>query len=255
MMSQPIVFSLMVFACAFGGALLGMAYRKRLPPDHLCSDSRDTIKLGVGLIATMAALVLGLLTATAKGSFDMADKSIRETAMQVIALDRTLAEFGPPAAGIRQFTQQLLANRVAVIWPEHGQSGIRAIAGEKNLAADQLARQVRVLVPENDEQRWLQSRANTITGQIMESRWLLLASLRHAVALPFLVALVLWLGITFASFGLLAPRNGTVVGIIFLCAVSVSSAVFLILELDGPFDGVVRVSSQPLVFALEQINK
>jgi hypothetical protein len=71
----------------------------------------------------------------------------------------------------------------------------------------------------------------------------------------FLVVLLFWLAITFASFGLLAPPNVTVISILFVCTLSVSAAVFLILEMDGPFEGFITVSPEPLRYALAHLNQ
>jgi hypothetical protein len=89
----------------------------------------------------------------------------------------------------------------------------------------------------------------------VRTRFLVLGSSRGAVSEAFLVVVIFWLTATFASFGLYAPRNTTVTTVLFIAALSVAAAVFLILELDGPFTGVIRISSAPLRYALDQIGK
>ena len=86
----------------------------------------------------------------------------------------------------------------------------------------------------------------TWTHELAQTRWLLSEQSASSIQTPFLLVLILWLGIIFASFGLFAPRNGTVYAVIFLSALSLSTAVFLILELDQPFDGAIRISDAPL---------
>ena len=73
--------------------------------------------------------------------------------------------------------------------------------------------------------------------------------------MPFLVVLVFWLTILFISFGLFAPPNATVIATLFVCALSVSGAIFLILELDQPFEGLIRISSAPLRNALAHLGQ
>jgi hypothetical protein len=87
------------------------------------------------------------------------------------------------------------------------------------------------------------------------TRVLLFERLGSSIPVPFLVVLVFWLAIIFASFGLFAPRNATVVATFFVCALSVSGAIFLILELDRSFEGFIQVSSAPLRVALAQISQ
>src|SRR5262245_9259636 len=91
---SSIAVSGIVFACTFGAALLGMVLREALPDAHLSPDSKDVVKVAMGLIATMAALVLGLLTGSAKATFDAGDSELKQGAADIIVLDRTLAHYG-----------------------------------------------------------------------------------------------------------------------------------------------------------------
>src|SRR5215510_4327260 len=108
------------FVCIFGGALLGMFCRSVLPEHHLNSDSKDVVKVGMGLIATMAALVLGLLTGSAKSAFDTQDAELKQMAANVILLDRALAHYGPETTTIRTQIRSLVAYKLAATWPENG---------------------------------------------------------------------------------------------------------------------------------------
>ena len=109
---------LVVFICVFGGVVLGMWLRTILPKHHLDSDSKDTVKVGIGLIATMTALVLGLVTASAKSAFDGVNAAVKQTAINILALDRVLARYGPETGEIRKGLQQLLASRIDTVWPQ-----------------------------------------------------------------------------------------------------------------------------------------
>ena len=109
--------------------------------------------------------------------------------------------------------------------------------------------------PRDDSQRWLQARAGEVAEELLEARWLASAYSEASVSGVFLVILLFWLTITFVSYGLVAARNSTVVTVLFLCAVSVGSALFLILEMDEPFGGLVSVSADPLRFALVHLNR
>ena len=96
---QSLTISSIVFACVFGSALLGMLLRTTVPDHHVSQDSKDVVKMAMGLLATMAALVLGLLTASAKSSFDTVDSEVQQSAAHIILLDRVLAQYGPAARG------------------------------------------------------------------------------------------------------------------------------------------------------------
>ena len=252
----PIAIAFIVFVCVFAGALLGMGMRERLPAEHLSDSAKDVIRLSMGLVATMTALVLGLVIAAAKNSYDTQDDAVRHSAAKILLLDRMLANYGPEADGARAFLKELIAARVAAIWPEgHPSRGRLLDMPEVTFATHTMETSILQLAPRNEAQRWLQSQALRIGAEISETRWLVLAQARSAIPVPFLVVVVFWLTVLFASFGLFAPRNGTVVGALLVCAVSVGAAMFLILELDGPFQGLIRVSGAPMRYALAHLGQ
>jgi hypothetical protein len=247
---------LVAFACTFGGALLGMALRRALPDHHLDSDSKDTIKVGVGLVATMTALVLGLVTASAKTSFDAVDSAVKQTAVDVLVLDRTLARYGPETGPIRIALKQAVATRVEMLWPLGADrpTKIDPIHSGAGATAEQLASAIRTLQARDDTQRALQARAVDQAESLLQARWLVLAGTEASIPVAFLVVLTVWLALIFASFGLFAPRNPTVLAVLLVCALSVASAVFLVLEMESPFSGLMRVSADPLRYALGHLN-
>jgi hypothetical protein len=248
---------MIVFACTLGGALVGQWLRTTFPEHYLSDESRDTVKVGIGLVATMTALVLGLVTASAKSSFDAVDTAVKHAAMDVLALDRLLARYGPETREIRGALQDAIASRIEMIWPPSSSrpahlDPIRSGAASR---AEALADGIRALTPRDDFQRSLQSRALDLAEELLQARWVVFAVGGTSVLLPFLVVILFWLTITFASFGVFAPRNAMVLAVLFVCAVSVGSAVFLILELDGPFDGWLKVSADPLRYAHAHLNQ
>jgi hypothetical protein len=248
---------LIVFAFTLGGALIGNGLRSGLPEHHLDDESRDTVNLGVGLVATMTALVLGLVTASAKSSFDAMDTAVKHTAIDVLTLDRLLARYGPETAEIRSTLKHAIANRSDAISPDDSsrRTELDPMRSGAAIGAENLADAIQMLTPRDDSQRSLQSRARDLAEKILQDRWLVFAGSGPSVPMPFIMILVFWLTITFSSFGLFAPRNGTVFAVLFVCAMSVGSAVFLILELDAPFDGFIRVSVEPLRYAHANMNQ
>lgn len=251
----PTEIALIVFVCVFGGALLGMFLRVLTPEHHLSQDSQDVIKLGMGLIATMAALVLGLVIATAKSSYDTQDAAVKHSAAKVLLLDRVLSNYGPETKETRDLLRRTVANRLDAIWPEDRSQPARLDGPEVVSSAQGIEARILQLSPQNDAQRWLQSQALQIGSDLMETRWLVLGGLGSSVPLPFLVVVVFWLTIIFGSFGLFAPRNVTVVVVLFLCALSVAGSIFLILAMDQPFEGLMKISSAPLRYTLSHLGQ
>jgi hypothetical protein len=254
---NPATVSSIVFTCTFGGALLGMWLRTALPAHHLDAESRDTVKVGVGLIATMTALVLGLVTASAKSSFDAVNTAVKQSASEILALDRLLARYGPETGTIRAGLRHEVGVRIDAMWPQgvSAPATLEAIRAGVGSDAEGLVDAIRGLTPRDDAQRALQARALDLAEALLQARWLVLAGTEPSVPVPFLVGLLFWLTITFASFGLAAPRNGTVLVVLGVCALSVGSAIFLVLEMDGPFDGWLRVSIDPWRYAHAQLNQ
>jgi len=252
---NPTAIGLIVFAFIFGGALLGMFMRAVLPEDHFNNESKDAVKLGTGLIATMTALVLGLMTASAKSSFDAQDTLVKHAAADILTLDRIMARYGPETKDIRESIRRVVAIRLEEVWPSDGSKRERIEPSTIAREVEGIADRIRALSPHNDAQWWLRRRASDINEEMLKSRWLLFGGTGASIQVPFLVALVFWLTITFSSFGLFAPRNATVVAVMCLCALSVSSVIFLILEMDRPFDGVIKVSGAPVRYALAHLGQ
>jgi hypothetical protein len=249
---SPLTISLIVFGVIFVGALLGMVCRARLPEHHLSPDSRDVVKLGMGLVGTITALVLGLLIASAKGSFDAQRNGLAQLAANVILLDRILAHYGPEAKEAREQLRGAIADLIDRTWPADGsRSGqLEAPGGYESLYET-----IQALAPKNEAQRSLKAAALKTGVDIAHARWLLFAEKGSAIPVPFLVVLVFWVAMLFASFSLFAPPNATVVVTLLVCALSVAGAIFLILELDRPFEGLIPISSDPLRRALEQLGR
>ncbi len=245
--------SVVVFGCVFAGAILGMMLRTILPEHHLNADTKDVVKLGVGLIGTMSALVLGLLVASAKSSYDTRRGELAQMATNIILLDRTLAHYGPETQEIRQNLKTGAGLMIDQIWARDGSSGetLKVPTVTREVIFDK----IQDLAPQTDVQRALQSRAESFAMNIGQTRWLLVEQSESAISIPFLVVVVFWLSILFVSFGLFAPRNATVVVTLLVSAMSVAGAIFLILELDHPFSGLIQLSSGPLRNALAVLGK
>ena len=246
---SPIEFAALIFACVFGGALIGMTLRHRLPKNHLDADTRDLVKLGVGLVGTMSALVLGLLVASTKGSYDVHRAELTQIAANVILLDRVLVHYGPEATEARTALKSALTGMLTTSWARGG--GAQQGAGAQPSAGKEaLFDRIQELTPRTDGQRALLSQATSLAIGLGQTRWLLFAQSDSSIAMPFLVVVVAWLTVLALSFGLFAPRNGTAVTTLLVTALSVAAALYLVLELDQPFSGLMQLSDAPLRHAL-----
>lgn len=247
--------AVIAFACAFGGAALGIFLRAALPESHWSDDSKEVIKLGTGFIGTMVALVLGLLVASATSAFNSEERGFQQLATNCIMLDRALAHYGPEAKGARERLRHSVGTILNRLWPASGPRSSGFSAPEITVANRALYDSIRDLSPRNDAQRLIQSQVVQIGVELGKTRWVLSQGEGSTIPIPFLVILMFWLAALFTAFGLLSPRNATVIIVIFVCALSVAAAIFLILDLDQPFEGLIRISSEPLRDALSQLGQ
>jgi hypothetical protein len=244
-----------VFACVFGGALVGLYSSRLLPEHHLSKESQDTVKLATGLIATMAALVLGLMISSAKSSFDRISNELAADAAKVVVLDQLMKAYGPETRELRDLLKRHYANAVELLTSGEVSGLAKLDTPETVNRAERLQAGVGALAPRNDVQRQLQARMGQINGELFSSRWLMLLHREGSIPMPLLVVQVSWLVIIFAAFGLLAPRNLTVIAALLLCALSASGAILLILEMDRPLDGIISISGVPLRGALAHLGQ
>ena len=246
---------LTTFLCVLGSALGGMCLRRLLPEHHLSAESIDVVKVVTGLIATLSALVLGLLTASAKNSFDAVDHGFKEMAAKVILIDRTLAQYGPGAKDARDLLRTASAARLDQLFP----TGVRSAAASKVLGdaspLDPLDAQLQALAPADDLQRDLKARAQRSLEELAQARWLSFEEANSATPPAFLVVLVAWLASMFVGFGLFTPCNTTALAALVIGALAVSTSVFLIEEMSRPLDGLISISGEPLRRALAVLGR
>jgi hypothetical protein len=228
--------------------MLGMWLRGVLPQHHLDAETKDLIKLGVALIGTMAAMLLGLLVASAKSAYDARRSELTQMAADTILVDRVLAHYGPETGEARGLLKASVVGMLDRIW------------GNKDEGAPQIRNEIlfdklQELAPQNDSQRAIKSQVESMAFNLGQMRWLLFEQSGSSISTPFLVVVVFWLSTLFVSFGLFAPRNATALLTLLISALSVAGALFLILELDHPFSGLIQISSVPLRSALSVLGR
>jgi hypothetical protein len=245
--------AIVLFAVLVVAALIGRRIRRYLPEDHLSADSRDAVKLAMGLVATMTALVLGLLVSSAKDGYDTKRSEVIQMAAKVTFLDRVLKLYGPEAANARSDLRAAVAGAVQSIW-RTDRSGPGQIASNQQ-AGDALYLAIQQLSPRDDRQRALKAEVATLMVDLGQLRSLLIAQSIPSISIPMLVILVAWLVVIFFGFSLVAPPNATTTLALVAAAFSVACAIFLILELDHPFGGLIHIPSEPLINMLNHLAK
>jgi Protein of unknown function (DUF4239) len=230
--------------------LFGVWLRTVLPQHHLNADTKELMKLAVGLIGTMSALLLGLLVASAKSSYDQRSGELTQMAANIILLDRALAHYGPATSDTRGILRTAVARMIDQVWSKDKQEDALPQSTGMEVVFDR----VQELGPRTEAQHVLQSQAESIMINFGQARSLLFAQSGSSISTPFLVVVVFWLTVLFVSFGLFAPGNATALATLFVSAISVAAALFLILELDRPFSGVIQISSAPLRNALSVLG-
>ena len=252
---NSISIALVSATCIFSGALIGLGLQRLLPGHHLSKETQDIVKLSAGTIATLTALVLGLLVSSAKNSFDTMNNGIVQSSAKIILLDRALARYGPETKAAREQLKRVIAAGIEMVWPTE-KTGVPALtAVERANGMELLQDKLNELTPQNDTQRRALAQAQQIAGDVSQTRWLLIEQEQNQLPLPLLVILVFWLALLFVSFGLFSPSNITALTVLFLGACAISAAIFLVLELDRPLEGFIKVSSAPLRNALQHINQ
>lgn len=245
---------LIVLAFVFGSAMLGLYLQSLLPDNHLSSESKDTVKLATGLIATMAALLLGLLVSSAKNSFDQINIQLVESAARVLVLDRTLAGYGPETRSIRDSIKRFYIERTRLV-DSGDKAQLAKLVNPQSVARFEAFRaELLQLSPSNDSQRQLQAQALQTFNELTLMRWQGLLGRESRVSVPLLVILVSWLAVIFAAFGLFSPNNRTVKAIMFMSALSVSGSIFLMLEMNAPLTGFIRVSDAAMHYAIAYLG-
>lgn len=238
---------------AFAILLVAVVAGMQFPEERFSKATKDTVKLAASLVATLSALVLGLLVSSAKDSYDTVRSQVIDISAKAGFLDRVLSGYGPDAAEARAHLREALDENIRRLWPEHarGATDLAPVteAGNASYTA------IQKLAPKDDFQRSLKAEASELALDIGKTRTMLVAQSVPSISKLMLAVLVSWLVIIFFSFSMLAPTNAPAITALIIAALSVCGALFLILELDRPFGGMIGLSSEPMRNALSQLGR
>jgi hypothetical protein len=252
---NAIIVSLTVAFTVFAAGAIGLVLHRIVPKAHLTKETQDVIRLGVGMLSVMASLVLGLLIATAKSSYDRADQDNRTYCADLILLNETLRDYGDAAAVPRRLLREYTVQALRDVWPKPGEGPVVVENEAAGLTLEHVRETIRALTPVDAGQRWLADQALQISASLLRQRWQLIEQNGPSVQPVVIIILVSWIALIFASFGLNAPRNGTVVVAFLVCSLAIGGSIFLILEMDNPLTGMLKIPSGPMVNALDHMAR
>ncbi|NGX96567.1 MAG: hypothetical protein G4V63_15520 [Candidatus Afipia apatlaquensis] len=241
---------LIAFICIFGAGMVGFALRGFLPEHHRTDATSKTVHNVMSVVALLAALVLGLLVASTKSSFDVRTQEVQQFSANLTLLDRELVHFGQDATKMRELLRGFTAHKIAQLWANRGTDKVNEAAESVRLL-DEIEDGLRRFVPSNAAQIEGRRNALDITRDLKRTSRLLSVQQTNTTPRPFLIVGIFWLSVLFLWRGVFAPFNGTVIAAFFLGALSVSVAINLIFDMDRPFRGFIEVSPVPMQQALD----
>ena len=249
-----VLYGFLAFAVIFGGGMLGLLLGKIIPEEYRGDATKSIVQTAAAMVSLSAALVLGLLVATAKNKFDINNKQTEEFAANLMLINRDLVNYGAGSDDIKSLLRKYTAAKIATTWPK--ESGPKPGLDDPPdwQLLESVQQKLRGLVPQSEAQRSIVTDALQIATELTKTTWLQTAQESDHVPQPFVLILIAWLFVLFISFGLFAPRNPLVVVALLVCALSIAGAVTLIVDMDSPFEGIIVVSAQPMQEALAKMS-
>jgi hypothetical protein len=248
------VFSAVVLLLILLSAALGSHVRAKLADHHFSEDSLAAMRIAVGLVATLSALVLSLLISSGKSSLDLVNTALQHNSVAMIQLDRTLSQFGPSSDGLRVDIKNDYARWISFLFSNKKGKTAEAESREMLQSTYDIQGRIFALQTIGPRQEKLRDHATELWDDIFAGRWLALEHRRGLIPTPLIAVLVGWLVVIFGIFGFSAPRNWSMCVVFLLCSWSATTAVFIVLDLDTPFQGMVNVSKAPMMDALKFIG-
>jgi hypothetical protein len=250
---NAVAIACLVFVCCFGAALVGLFIR--LPSQHLDGDSKDTVRLVMGLIATMSALVLGLLISSANNTYDAQASGLRQMSADLAQLDRMLVLYGPETQDLRGLIRQAVTAAHQRIWPPDGSEPPNLDPSVGRALTDTLYSKLQDLAPKTAAQTRALDKIWQLSTSLTQMRLLMYEQLNASVSWPLLTVLIFWVSVLFLGFGLFSRFHSTLIVALLIGAISVAGAIFLIMELNQPYSGMIRLSDAPLRAAMESMQR
>jgi Protein of unknown function (DUF4239) len=243
-----------IFLISFVSIASGFGLGMALPGTRLNQETREVVRLGTGLLVTLAAVLISLMIASAKNSYDTQDAHFRQLSAHLVLADQLLSQYGPEAAEIRKMMRQAVPAAIDRIWHEKATSSPQSNAFSANSLAEQFNNAIDRLTPATDAQRAIKARILQASADIANTRLMMFADGDNPILTPFLLILIFWLTVIFTSFGLFVEPGPVAVTALLVFALSVSSALFLIADLSQPYAGLMQISREPLRTVLSPLD-
>ncbi len=229
--------------------------RRSLPEHHLDSHAKDVVRLGAGLMATISALLLGLLINSANGSFASQRVQVKRLAADIILLDELLARYGPEAREARVLLRSSVPPFVEEVWGSRVSSAPHEHVLRVNVPAARLFLTLHELSPHNDLQASIRTQSIQTMMDIAKGRVVLFEQADLSLPMPLLAILLFWLTAIFTSFSLFSPLNPISIGALLILAISASGALYLIFEMSQPFSGLMQIPRSTITDALGALGR
>jgi len=239
------IWGVAVFACLLAASLGSLALHRRYRSRRRDDETVNIVRLTANLFVVMTSLILGLLINSAKSTLDSVDRNVHALAAGLIMLDRWLQHYGAEADGARQRLLAYAKHAGLVIQDYQGTASDRE--GERML--NDVGASIDALKPQDAERRALVQSAQQQFVRISELRWLIVGTTRGTIPSPLVALVVACLMLVFASYAWRAPSSPAVIASFLVASLLLTAAIVLILDMDRPFTGPVRVSADPVLRA------
>jgi len=250
----PIIVSLAVLVLACGSLYLGSWIASRLPEKHRVYEAQKAAQFGISMMATLAALVLGFMVTSARATFDRANDDIVDVSTSILLIDRSLSGYGPETAPIRQDLRAFIARATGRVSPDGEMKEIAFRLPHTSLSLlTQLQVRILALQPQTRAQDWFQRRALQVTADLAKGRILTSEHERSSEPTALLIVVTAWIVLIFIGMGAFAMHNESVRIVMFCAALAFAGSIFLVMELEAPYIGMLRVSGEPLLQAAKEL--
>ncbi|WP_160009058.1 hypothetical protein [Rhizobium sp. 18055] len=252
-MSREVFLAAFVCLCLIAASIGTMLTYSKLPVHHRQDETNAVVRLVANIFVVMTSLVFSLMINSAKNTFEGIDSNVHAFATQIILFDKTLRTYGLEANETKQrlavYVEKALGNAPPIDDP--------LVKGDptSELALNEVGDSLSLLNPDDPGHIALWNDARQQYQRIVEQRWILVEQSEGVIPRPLISMLVAWLILIFASFGYRAPRNIIVVSMFVLAALLISASIYLVLDMDIPFSGLIQISDLPLHRALAEIQR
>jgi hypothetical protein len=252
-MKNPIFVGLIVLTVILAGTFAGWKLRKLLPAEQLTEETRSLVSVSTAIVATVSALVLGLLISNANSTFIRLGGEVTALSAQILRLDKILFRYGSDAQPARETLREYAKQKTADMFPENPEN-VRLGNPSTYELLQRLEDRLLALKPQNPRDQWWMGQAMTLASKIGDTRWLIAQQVGQGTPKAFVTLLVFWLALLFASFALFAPHNLTSAVILTLSALAVTGAVAMFLELEQGFGRIIHISPKPMRQAVQLLE-